>query len=216
MKLYCKDVDILRFEPSAYFTSSFDSQLLAEGSGANLNNGTLNLGGNGININHIKDGMVIHLYKKNPYKGKVYEIIGAATNQMLTVSIPNLEEKKVGIDPANDTNLNYRILTFHSRIVSVSESILEKVKRFYKVKADSINLPETRTLTDCAAFGTLSQIFISRSVNANADDPNWRKSQYYGNMYEEKLAQIIANLDTDDNGIADSADKSNNVTLRRI
>ena len=216
MKLYCKDIDLLKFEPSVFMTGSFESQLLYKGKNAQFKNGNLLMPDNSVVQYTIKPGMVVHVYKKNPYEGTAYEIIQCLSNKEMKISVLRTDADGNTFSPKNETGLNFRIVTFASKIKAISEIITNKLKHFYEVSNQSFQLPESEQLKNCTAAGTLGQIFLSRTVDTKSEDPNWQKAQHYNNLFKEKLAQLRIPSDSNGDGLSDSSRSTANVTLRRV
>lgn len=164
----------------------------------------------------ISAGMILTIYTASPSEGKPYEITAVDANS-LTLSIlrPNLEDAIVA--PPAAESVSFFIRTFRPQIRQASASLAEKLRQVTETaEISASDFADSQQLRLCVAHAALAAIFTARAENAQPNDPNWIKADYYRQESRRLQLQLRLAADADGNHSADSTRTLGNVTLRRI
>lgn len=205
---FCKDVDLLYWEPDVLRDAAFASQTLDAGTG-DLTGSTLDLTtGSAFTNQHVEPGQVIVLggavagcYVVTTVSGPFQLQVSALYDDMFPASGP----PPAPLTAASATGVSFVIRTFRAQRTVVSDLLLQSlgiVPGTAAARTAVVLNPEA--LRRACVLGTLQMIYSA--VAAAADEPARYsvRAQLYERLYRRALLAAKVDVDLDGDGRADA------------
>ncbi len=215
MSNYCQDRDLLGIEPIIFLGADFPSQRLIAGANAQISGTTFTCSGD-LSAAGVQVGMVLCTYSTTPAEGGAYEVDLVDSSTTMTVSVLRVDVDADPVAPPGQSGVSFHVRSYAVQIRSVSDTLGEKLRQISEVVGiAAADFAESAQLRLVTAYGTLADIFVARSENAEAYDANWIKARHYRQLHRDLLLQLRLAVDTDGDGEAERTRSLGNMTLRR-
>ncbi|MBN1765251.1 MAG: hypothetical protein JW860_08345 [Sedimentisphaerales bacterium] len=218
MESFCRDVDLLKWEPMLFGDLAPAGQTLARGDNGVLA-GTVFTDDNADFVGRgVKAGHVICLSNNDFTLDGVYEIVSVDFQSQLGVSIVRPRELDTPIAPPAGSEIEYRISTFDPQSQEASLGLL----RYFGLSIDeetgeiSETILNHQTLRQAAVFSVLAAVLAANAGEQNKTCIFWQKSQRYQKMYESARTQARLEIDTNADRLMDKIQTGGTVQLRRM
>jgi hypothetical protein len=219
MNNFCKDVDILRYEPSLFDDLHFAGQVLISGSGGEIAGTTFTAADADFAAVGITAGMVVYLQSADGAVDGAYEIVSVAGATELEVSVLRADVQGQAIAISDGEDVNYRICSYQPQS---SEVFLQLAAHFDLRPGNSDgeysvdDILDVSVLRQAAVYKTLSIIYATLSGKASEKEENfWKKSAYYAQLCEKALQRCKVSIDKGDDGVSDSVSNGSSAKIRR-
>ena len=210
--MFTNDRDLLVLEPRLFFDVAWTAQRLidsAAGGSINANGDTLTItSGNLINLD-IGAGYVAIV------AGTPLEVTERIDATSLKVSRLRASTADAGIPVATGSALKVTIHTFRPQIKVIHDQLL----RMLGIEPDFTDPPSgtpteasitnPRALAHAEALGALHLIFASASAAVGSDSPLWVKANMYRDRFAAERKRLTADIDLNNDGIADATRRAN-------
>ena len=206
MSVFSKDSDILRYEPVLFSELYFRSQVLIKGSGAAISDGHLSSDSASFLSSGVSGGGVVYVSSDSGVDN-LYEIVSVDSETQLSLSVVRSGSDESSVLPADATDLFYRVSTFEPQAAAV---FLELTEYFglRPGRSDSEygieDLMDTDGLRIMSALAVTALVYASVGGSEN-DESYWQKSRYYQRLYEKARERYRVNIDSGDDGVAESS-----------
>ena len=205
MVRFSKDIDILTFEPVLFGELHLPSQVLARGSGAELNGTTLTDAAADFVSARAEAGGVVYLKSTDGVLDGAFEIVSVDSATQLTVSVLRAETTDSPVAPPQADDMSYRISTFAAQAAEAAFQLTE----YFGIRPgdptsditseDIVDLEGLRRASTCAVIS----VVYATWAHQNSDTDCWQKSLYYRRLFEKAKQRCRLSIDLGDDGVAD-------------
>jgi len=217
MVRFCRDVDILRYEPVLFGELHLRSQVTASGEGGVLNGTSFSAAGADFIAARVEAGGVIYLRSADGSVDGAYEIVSVDSATELTVSVLRADREGDAVAPPSAGEVSYRICTYGPQAAEIGFALTEYLGIApgavdSDISADDIL--DTSALGRASAFGVIAAVYAM--LGSRAEDENyWRKSLYYRRLFEKARERCRVGIDLGADGVADVTRVGGSVRLKR-
>lgn len=209
--MFTTDRDLLVLEPRLFLDVSWSAQMLVNaptGGVISAGGDTLTLSGAGFDSLGIDTGFVA---VAGGVPLEVIERIGAT---MLRISRLRAAVGDPIIPAGAASGLKVVIHTFRPQIALVHAQVL----RALGIEPGSMHeagITNSRAMNLAESLGALHMIFSSAAALVGADSPLWMKARMYAERFRAERGRIVAEIDLDGDGEADTIRRASIVHLVR-
>ena len=205
MVSFSKDVDILKYEPILFGELHLTGQVLATGTGGELDGTAFTASGADFISAQIAAGGVIYLQTADGLLDGAYEIVSIDSGTQLTISVVRSDSDDTAVAPPSASDISYRVSTFEQQASEVGFQLTG----YYGIKPgnpDSLYGPEdvfdVSVLKMASVFGVISIVYAMLASKAK-DDNYWKKSLHYQRLFEKARERCRLSIDIGSDGVAD-------------
>jgi hypothetical protein len=205
MVTFSKDADILKYEPILFGELHLPWQVLASGTGANLNGTILTASGVDFIAAQVQAGSVVYLQSADGSLDGVYEIVSVDSSTQLSISVLRADSTDTAVPPPAATDISYRISTFGPQAAEVGFQLTE----YFGIRPgnsasdiDADDILDTTVLRLASVFAVISSVYAmlaSKTKNQNY----WNKSLYYQKLSTRARGRCRLSIDIGADGLAD-------------
>ena len=205
MVRFSSDIDVLKFEPVLFGELHCPSQVLTQGSSAELTGTALaDAAGDFVGAG-VEAGGVVHLSSSDRALNGAYEIVSVDSTTQLTVSVLRADASDNPVAPPPGTNVSYRVSTFAVQAVEAA-FLLTEYFGIQPGNPTSEIAPEDIVGTDglrrAATFATISTVYATWA-SQTANEGYWQKSLHYRECFEKARQRCRLSVDLGTDGTAD-------------
>jgi hypothetical protein len=204
--LFCKDVDLLYWEPALLKDATFASQVLAAGSGDIAGNQFTATTGPSFVTQAVETGQVLVLSGTIAGCYPITQVLGATQLRVSPLYAELFPEE--GSPPASlivgtASGLTYAVRTFWAQRKLVSDLLAQAIGIFPGTAEEAdVSILNPEALKTPCVLGTLQMIY-SAIAAAAADPAKFDvRAELYERLYRRSLRQARVDLDTDGDGVA--------------
>ncbi len=205
MVRFSSDVDILKYEPILFGELHPSWQVLASGSGAQLDGTTLtDAAGDFVNA-RIEPGGVVYLQSADGALDGAYEIVSIDSATELTVSVLRADSVDEPIAPPQGSDVSYRISTFAPQATEAAWELTEHFGIQPGNPASEITVDhilDTEVLRRVSTFAVICRIFALWAGHRDSQSL-WSKSVHYRQLFEKARQRCRLSIDLGTDGVAD-------------
>ena len=205
MVKFSNDADILKYEPILFGELHLPGQVLAGGSGGQLNGTTFTASGADFVSAQVSVGGVVKLRSSDSLLDGAFEIVSVDSATQLTVSVIRADSDGDAIAPAAATSISYRISTFGPQAGEIAFQLTEYFGIEPGNPASDIGVEDildTDVLKRASVFGVISSVYAM--LASDAEEENfWKKSLHYRELFEKARERCWLSIDLGGDGIAD-------------
>ena len=217
MSKECRDRDLLLVEPILFLGVGYAATPLAGAADGRIANGKFISATAHFLTAGVEAGMVLCVWTTTASEGAAYEIVAVDSATQLAVSLLRADTDVPPLAPPDQTGLSFRIQTYRGQIRGTDLTLAEKLRRVSQAAGlNFIEYVDSCQLRQTIVYGTLAEIFASRSNSPAAGEANWIKADYYRQLFREAQIQLRLAVDADGDGTAEQTRSLGNVTLRRV
>ena len=202
--MFCTDTDLLRWEPALFAEAQFASQLLLSAS-CSIAGTTLTLGGTAsFTASRVRAGHVASITGTAITGCYPIVAIGNATTATLSIVHEGLDATPIETAPIIDTaaSLHIAVRTFAPQRLIVSE-LLSRMCGL--APYSSANVINADVLRKPCVLGTLQMIYNAMAAAATSDNADlFIRAELYERLYRKSLRGLVAEIDTNGDGVADA------------
>jgi hypothetical protein len=217
MVRFSSDVDILKFEPVLFSELHLASQVLTQGTAAELSGTTLTDGAADFNGTGVEAGGVVRLKSVDGTLDGSYEIVSVDSGTQLTVSVLRADTADGPIAPPAASDISYRVSTFAAQAVEAAFQLTE----YFGIRPGNPtsnitvdNIIDTEGLRRASTYAIISAIYATWA-NRIASEGHWQKSLHYKQLFEKARQRCRLSIDLDTDGNADIARVGGAIRLLR-
>lgn len=205
MVRFSSDVDILKYEPLLFGELHLPWQVMAAGSGAELDGTALTDGAADFTNSRIEAGDVVYLKSADGALDGAYEIVSVDSVTELTVSVLRADVADDPVAPPQGSNVSYRISTFTPQ---ATEAACELTEHFGIRPGDpgsSIgveNILDTEVLRRAATFAVIARVFAMWAGHRDSQSL-WSKGVHYRQLFEKARQRCRLSIDLGRDGVPD-------------
>jgi len=205
MVRFSSDIDILKHEPVLFGELHLPSQVLTQGTGAELS-GTILTDGAGDFIGAgVEADAVAYLKSADGALDGSYEIVSVDSATQLTVSVLRADTADSPIAPLQASDISYRISTLAAQ---AGEAAFQLTEYFGIQPGNPMSEITTENIVDVEGLRRASVFLVISSVyamwaNQTASAGHWQKSLYYKQLFEKARQRCRLSIDLGTDGIAD-------------
>ncbi len=218
MITFCRDIDILKYEPSLFFDNCLEDQVLAAGSAGDLTGTAFTVTGADFINAGIESGNVLTLVSSaDGSKIGSYEVVSVDSAEQLTVSVLRADDARDPIAPGDVTGADYKIVTYTQQIAQVSYDLTEYFgiqpgQPASEITAD--NVTNDQALKQSAVLAVISWVYVT--LASSIDDTHlWEKSYYYRKLFKKCRESCQLHIDVGLDGNIDFTMVGSSVRLVR-
>ncbi len=197
---FVTDRDLMVLEPNVFRDIVFEAQTLATASDGAVSGTTLTSAGSDFASAGVETGAVAVV------DGVALEVVERLSATSLSVSRLRADASGALVPPTAGTDLSVRVSTFGQQIAESEARALRSLGL-----SDAVVEGETVAealvgagLVRLIALGALELVYAAASTRAEASDPNWARSVWYGQRAGAELRRVGARLDSNADGLADA------------
>ena len=205
--LFCKDVDLLYWEPAVLKDATFASQVLAAGSGDVAGNQFTATTGPSFVAQAVEAGQVLVLAGSIAGSYPITAVLGATQLRVSPLYAELFPEE--GSPPASlvvgtASGLTYAVRTFWAQRKLVSDLLAQAVGVVPGTADETdVAILNPEGLKTACVLGTLQMIYSAIAAAAAADPAQFEvRAELYERLYRRALRQARVDLDTDGDGRA--------------
>jgi hypothetical protein len=205
MVTFSNDADILKYEPILFGELHLPWQVLASGTGANLNGTILIASGADFIAAQVQAGSVVYLQSADGSLDGVYEIVSVDSSTQLNISVLRADSADTAVPPPAATDISYRINTFGPQAAEVGFQLTE----YFGIRpgnpasdVDADDILDATVLRLASVFAVISSVYAmlaSKTKNQNY----WNKSLYYQKLSTKARGRCRLSIDVGADGLAD-------------
>jgi len=205
MIIFSNDVDILRYEPILFGELYLQGQVLAAGTGGELEGTTFTVSDADFVNSRVYAGGVVYFSSADGLLDGAFEIVSVDSTTEFTVSVLRANSDEPAVAPPTASDISYRISTFRPQ---AAESGLELAEYFGIVPGsllsdlDIENILDTETLRRASVFAVISAVYAMLGSKAQNDN-FWKKSLHYRRLFEKARERCRFSIDSSGDGAAD-------------
>jgi len=205
MVTFSNDADILKYEPILFGELHLPWQVLATGTGANLNGTTLTAGEADFIAAQVQAGGVVYLQSADSSLDGAYEIVSVDSATQLSISVVRADSTDTAVPPPAATDISYRISTFEPQAAEVGFQLTE----YFDIRPgnpesdiDTDDILDTTVLKSASVFAVISSMYAM--LAGKTKEPNhWSKSLYYQKLSARARGRCRLSIDVGTDGLAD-------------
>jgi hypothetical protein len=205
MVRFCKDVDILKYEPALFGELHPTNQVLAAGSGGELAGTTFEAADADFVSGQVEPGGVIYLRSVDGLLDGAYEIVAVDSATQLCVSVLRADSQADATAPPAANDVSYRISTFRPQAAEVSLQLTQ----YFGIRpgqadsdASADDILDTEAIRQVCAFGVIAGAY-AMLANKPGGEQFEEKSRHYERLFEKAKERCRVALDLDGDGVAD-------------
>jgi len=205
MVTFSNDADILKYEPILFGELHLPWQVLATGTGANLNGTTLTAGGADFITAQVQAGGVVYLQSADGSLDGAYEIVSVDSATQLSISVVRADSTDTAVPPPAATDISYRISTFGPQTAEVGFQLTE----YFGIRPgnpasdiDAEDILDTSVLRLASVFAVISSVYAMLASKTKFQN-YWSKSLYYQKLFAKARGRCRLSIDVGTDGIAD-------------
>jgi len=205
MVRFSSDIDILKHEPVLFGELHFPSQVLTQGTGAELSGTTLTDGAGNFTGTGVEAGGVVYLRSTDGALDGSYEIISVDSATQLTVSVLRADTADSPVAPPQASDISYRVSTFAAQAGGAAFQLTE----YFGIQPGNPtseitieNIVDTEGLRRASVFLAISGVYATWA-NRIASESHWQKSMHYKQLFEKARQRCRLSIDLGTDGIAD-------------
>lgn len=205
MVSFSNDADVLKYEPVLFGELHLPGQVLAAGTGGELNGTTFTASGADFVSSRVPAGGVIYLQSSDGSLDGAFEIVSVDSAAQLSVSVVRAESDGDAIAPPAATDISYRVSTFGPQAGEVAFRLTEYFGIGPGNPASDIGVEdilETDVLKQASVFGVISSTYAMLASGAG-DEGFWKKSLHYRKLFEKARERCRLSIDLNGDGVAD-------------
>ncbi len=217
MVRFSSDIDILKREPVLFGELHLPSQVLTQGTGAELSGTTLTDGAGSFTDTGVEVGGVIYLKSADGALDGAYEIVAVNSATELAVSVLRADTADSPVAPPQASDVSYRISTFAAQ---ATEAAFQLTEYFGIQPGNPTSEITTENIVDMEGLRRASVFLVISGVYATwanriASEGHWRKSLHYRQLFEKARQRCRLSIDLGTDGIADIARLGGAIKLLR-
>lgn len=217
MVRFSSDIDLLKHEPVLFGELHLPSQVLTQGTGAELSGTTLTDGAGNFTGTGVEAGGVVYLKSADGALDGSYEIISVDSATQLTVSVLRADTVDSPIAPPQASDISYRVSTFAAQATEAAFQLTE----YFGIQPGNPtseitidNIVDTEGLQRASAFAVISAVYATWASRI-ASECHWQKSLHYKQLFEKARQRCRLSIDLGTDGIADIARLGGAIKLLR-
>ncbi len=217
MVQFSSDTDILRHEPVLFGELHLPSQVLTQGTGAELSGTTLTDSAGDFTGTGVEPSGVVYLKSADGALDSSYEIISVDSATQLTVSVLRADTADSPVAPPQASDISYRVSTFAAQAGEAAFQLTEYFGIQPGNPASEItidNIVDTEGLQRASAFAVISAVYATWASRV-ASECHWQKSLHYKQLFEKARQRCRLSIDLGTDGIADTSRLGGAITLVR-
>ena len=217
MVRFSSDIDILKHEPVLFGELHLPSQVLTQGTGAELSGTTLTDGAGNFTGTGVEAGGVACLESADGALDGSYEIVSVDSATQLTVSVLRADTADSPIAPPQAGDISYRVSTFAAQATEAAFQLTE----YFGIQPGNPtseitidNVVDTEGLQRASAFAVISAVYATWASRITSEC-HWQKSLHYKQLFEKAKQRCRLSIDLGTDGIADIARLGGAIRLLR-
>lgn len=205
MVKFSNDVDILKYEPILFGELYLPGQVLASGTGGELNGTSFTASSADFTSARVSAGGVIYLRTADGLLDGAYEIVSVDSATQLTVSVVRSDAADAAIAPPAATDILYRVSTFEPQAGEVGFELTE----YFGIgpgnpesAVDAEDILDTSAIRRASVFAVVSSVYAT--LASEAENENfWRKSLHYRKLFEKARERCRLSIDVGSDSATD-------------
>lgn len=205
MVKFSNDTDVLKYEPTLFGELHLPGQVLASGTGGELNGTTFTVSGADFTSSQVLAGGVVYMQSADGLLDRAVEIVSVDSATQLTVSVLRSDLDDDAIAPPAATNISYRISTLAPQADEVGFRLTE----YFGIgpgnpvsDIDADDILDASVLKQASVFAVISSVYATLASKAE-DEIFWKKSMHYQRLFERARQRCRLSIDVGSDGVAD-------------
>lgn len=205
MVKFSNDTDVLKYEPTLFGELHLPGQVLASGTGGELNGTTFTVSGVDFTSSQVLAGGVVYMQSADGLLDRAVEIVSVDSATQLTVSVLRSDSDDDAIAPPAATNISYRISTLAPQADEVGFRLTE----YFGIgpgnpvsDIDADDILDASVLKQASVFAVISSVYATLASKAE-DEIFWKKSMHYQRLFERARQRCRLSIDVGSDGVAD-------------
>lgn len=205
MVKFSNDTDVLKYEPTLFGELHLPGQVLASGTGGELNGTTFTVSGADFTSSQVLAGGVVYMQSADGLLDRAVEIVSVDSATQLTVSVLRSDSDDDAIAPPVATNISYRISTLAPQADEVGFRLTE----YFGIgpgnpvsDIDADDILDASVLKQASVFAVISSVYATLASKAE-DEIFWKKSMHYQRLFERARQRCRLSIDVGSDGVAD-------------
>ncbi len=215
MEKFCKDVDLLKYEPAIFNPSNRPSQILSQGNDGTLNGTTFTSPTALFNDSGLMPGHVIHLHDNAETIEGYFEIVSVDSQTQLTISVVRSQSDDQPIAPSIATLPNYAITTYDPQIEEASDLLMHRLGIYTDGDYSVEDILNPRQLQSPCVYAVLAVVYATMAQSSDSNTGYWTKSHHYHGLLQLARNRILLDIDTNDDGLPERLVRGDRVELSR-